>query len=78
MALHTQAGLWPPQESCPLRGVQRLALSSSGESRLWSATSRSEGSAVHTQGGAYTRRSVATGGVLLFRGVVGSRPRHVN
>ena len=31
--------------------------------------------AVHTQGGAHTRQSVATGGVLLFKGGAGAGPR---
>ena len=31
--------------------------------------------AVHTQGGAHKRRSVATVGVLLFKGGVGAGPR---
>ena len=33
------------------------------------------GIAVHTQGGAHTRRSVATAGVLLFKGGAGAGPR---
>ena len=31
--------------------------------------------AVHTPGGANTRQSVATAGVLLFKGVAGAGPR---
>ena len=31
--------------------------------------------AVHTQGGAYKRRSVATAGVVLFKGGAGAGPR---
>ena len=32
------------------------------------------GAAVHTQGGAHTKRSVATAGVMLFRGGAGAGP----
>ena len=39
-AVHTQGGLWPPQESCYLRGVWGLAPASSEVSRLSSAASR--------------------------------------
>ena len=37
---------------------------------VWQST----GKAVHTQGGAHTRRSVATAGVLLFKGGAGASP----
>ena len=36
--------------------------------RVWWSTDK----AVHTQGGAHTRQSVATAGVLIFKGVVGA------
>ena len=39
-AVHTQGGLWPPQESCYLRGVRGLASASSEASRLLSEASR--------------------------------------
>ena len=55
-AMHTQGGLWPPQESCYLRGVWGLAPALSEARRLSSVASRSEGLAVHTQGNAYTRQ----------------------
>ena len=52
-AEHTKGGLWPPQESCYLRGHRQGACTQK---------------AVHTQGGTHKRRSVATAGVLLFKG----------
>ena len=55
-AVHTQGGLWPPQESCYLRGVRGLAPASSEASRLSSTASCRKGSAIPKQGGAYTRR----------------------
>ena len=42
-AVHTQGGLWPPQESCYLSGVRGLASASSEVSRLWSAASQRVG-----------------------------------
>ena len=51
---HIQGCMWLPQHSCYLRGVWGLARALSEASRgtqcMW------EGLAVHTQGGAYTRR----------------------
>ena len=38
-AVHTKGGLWPPQESCYLRGVRGLAPASSEASRLSSEAS---------------------------------------
>ena len=55
LAVHTQGGVWPPHESCYLRGVRGLGPASSEASCLSSAASRREGLAVHTQGSAYTR-----------------------
>ena len=84
--VHTQGGVWPRQESCNLRGVQGLALVLSEVSRLSSEASGSNGrfggphttrcihKVVHTQGGANTRRFVATAGVLLFKGGAGVGP----
>ena len=71
-AVHTKGGLWPLQESCHLRGVRGLAPASSKASRASSEASRSTGwfvgpqawrcthNVVHKQGGAHTRRFVAT------------------
>ena len=67
-AVHTQGGLWPPQESCYLRGVRGLAPASSEAGCLSSEASRNEGPAVHTQRGSYTRWFMATARVLLFKG----------
>ena len=41
----------------------------------WPHTRRGIHKAVHTQGGAHTRQSVATAGVLLFTGGAGAGPR---
>ena len=41
--VHTQGGLWPPQESCYLRGVLGLAPALSKVSRLLSIMSRGGG-----------------------------------
>ena len=53
--VHTQGGLWPPQESCYLRGVQGLAPVSS-------EASCRQGLAIHThrgvKGGAHIRRCI--------------------
>ena len=71
-AVHTQGGLWPPQESCYLRGVWGLAprvkRSKPRQEKVWRSTNK----AVHTQGGAHTRRSAATAGVLFFEGDAGA------
>ena len=61
-AVHTQGGLWPPQESCYLRAHRQ------GGTRITRCTHK----AVHTQCSAHTRRCGATAGVLLFKGGVGS------
>ena len=45
-AEHTKGGLWPPQESCYLRGHMQGG----------THTRRCTHKAVHTQGGAHTRR----------------------
>ena len=57
-AMHTKGGLQPPQESCYLRGPQAR---------------RYTQNAVHTQGGAHKRRSIATAGVMLLRGAQARR-----
>ena len=78
-AEHTKGGLWPPQESCYLRGhrqggahtrrnTQKAVCGHRRSHFFKGATSK----AVHTEGGAHKRRSVATAGVLLliYRGGV--------
>ena len=52
-AVHTKGGLWPPQESCYLRGHRQGG----------THKTRCLHKAVHTK-----RRSVATAGVMLFKG----------
>ena len=86
LAVHTPGGLWPPHESCYLRGMRGPAPASSGASRFverGGLKGRVGGAhtrlcihkAVHTQGGAHTRWSMATAGVLLFNGGAGASPR---
>ena len=86
-ALHTQGGVWPPHEPCYLGGgagvgpcVKRsepsIKRSEQGKERFGGAyTRRCIHKVVYTQGGAHTRQSVATAGVLLFEGGVGAGPR---
>ena len=83
-AVHTQGSLQPPQEFCYARGVQGLAPTLKKVSRLssevrlvhnvWGKDWWCAHKAVHTQGGAHTRRSVATARVLLFKVGVGAGP----
>ena len=84
--MHTQGGLWPPQESWYLRGVRGLAPASSevSRSRGWFGGPQARQythKAVHTQCGAHAKRSVATVGVLVFKGggprVERSEPKEV-
>ena len=74
-AVHTQGGLWPPQESCYLKahrqgGTHRRRWTQKAEQikgGLWpprEATAK----VLHTEGSAHTRWSVATAGVMLFKG----------
>ena len=63
-AVHTKGGLWPPQESCYLRG----------HTQGGTHTRRYTHKAGHTQGGAHNTRSVATAGVLLFKRGCGGWP----
>ena len=56
------------QASCYFTGLWGLAL------RRVKRAEAKGGFAVHTQGGAHTRQSVATAGVLLFKGVAGAGP----
>ena len=55
-AVHTKGGLWPPQESCYFTGHRQGG---------------THNNAVRPQGGAHTRWSVATAGVMLFKGPQG-------
>ena len=66
-AVHTQGGLWPPQESCYFRGVglagpSRQASSAASRVKVWRSTHK----AVHIHCGAHPRRAVATARVLFF------------
>ena len=79
-AEHIKGGLWPPQESCYLRVVWGLAPASSEASRSKGLVGAPKArwytlKAVHTQGGAHKRWSVATAGVLLFMGGARAAPR---
>ena len=57
-AVHTQGGLWPPQESCYLRGHRQ------GGTHRRRCTYKAE----QTKGGTHKRRPVATAGVMLLKG----------
>ena len=74
-AVHTEGGLWPPQESCYLGGGLRGLAPASSEVNRSMGGWRSTHKAVHTEGGAHKRRSVATAGVLLLKGGTGAGPR---
>ena len=73
-AVHTQGGLWPPQEFCYLRGGARAGLrveqSEPKQGVVWQSTHK----AVHIQGGAHTRQSMATEESCYLRGVRGLAP----
>ena len=63
LAVHTPGGLWPLQGSCYLSGVPGLTPVSGKASCMSTEASRGK----VRFGGAHTRRSVATTGVLLFK-----------
>ena len=71
-AEYTTGGLWPPQEYCYFRGVHRAKRAVAGGWLVLHRASRYTHKAVHPQGGAHKRRSVATARVLLFKGRAGA------
>ena len=77
-ALHTKGGLWPPEESCHLGGVQGCPPHRANRAVVHiqggSYTRRCTYKAVHNESLAHKRRSVATAGVLLLRGGAGVSP----
>ena len=77
---HTKRGLWPPQESCYLRGHGKAVYTEGETHKRWCVATagvmlfkgpqarRYTPKAVHTQGGTHKTRSMATAGVVLFKG----------
>ena len=74
-AVHSTGGLWPPRESCYLRGhrqggthKRRCTQQAVCGHRKSHVIEGPTGKAVHTEGGAHNRRSVATAGAMLLKG----------